>query len=210
MPVRQHARAQPGQGGAQGFILDVGAAALGFRAGGGIIHGLAARGRAADADRSLPQQKPPDAAPAQMRVHALNHQRADMLQFKRKAAFDALYESEQRGRSLSQALADFNTRQAEKLQSLSEADYVRSIIAGLDTNGEAVDKTISAALREWTLVRLFPVDRAILRIAVWELSFSDTPADVVRSEALALAAQYSSDDAVSFIGGILGAVSRES
>jgi len=127
----------------------------------------------------------------------------------RKAAFDALYESEQRGRSLSQALADFNTRQAEKLQSLSEADYVRSIIAGLDTNGEAVDKTISAALREWTLARLFPVDRAILRIAVWELSFSDTPADVVRSEALALAAQYSSDDAVSFIGGILGAVSRE-
>jgi N utilization substance protein B len=126
----------------------------------------------------------------------------------RKAAFDALYESEQRGLSLSQALAAFDTRQAEKLQSLSEADYVRSIIAGLDTNGAAVDKTISGALREWTLARLFPVDRAILRIAVWELSYSDTPVDVVRSEALALAAQYGSDDAPSFIGGILGAVSR--
>jgi N utilization substance protein B len=128
----------------------------------------------------------------------------------RKAAFDALYESEQRGRSLAQALADFDTRQAAKLQSLSEADYVRSIIAGLDTNGAAVDTTISGALREWTLARLFPVDRAILRIAVWELTFSDTPVDVVRSEALALASQYGSDDAVSFIGGILGAVSRES
>jgi N utilization substance protein B len=127
----------------------------------------------------------------------------------RKAAFDALYESEQRGRSLSQALADFDTRQADKLQSLSEADYVRSILAGLDTNGAAVDATISGALREWTLARLFPVDRAILRIAVWELSFSDTPVDVVRSEALVLATQYGSDDAVSFIGGILGAVSRE-
>ena len=127
----------------------------------------------------------------------------------RKAAFDALYESEQRGRSLSQALADFDTRQADKLQSLSEADYVRSILAGLDTNGAAVAATISGALREWTLARLFPVDRAILRIAVWELSFSDTPVDVVRSEALVLATQYGSDDAVSFIGGILGAVSRE-
>lgn len=128
----------------------------------------------------------------------------------RKAAFDALYESEQRGRSLASALADFDTRQAAKLQSLSEADYVRSILAGLDTNGTAIDSTISGALRGWTLARLFPVDRAILRIAVWELSFTDTPADVVRSEALALAAEYGSDDAVAFIGGILGAVSRES
>lgn len=126
----------------------------------------------------------------------------------RKAAFDALYESEQRGRTLSQALADFDSRQAAKLQSLSEADYVRSILAGLDTNGAAVDQTISTALREWTLARLFPVDRAILRISVWELTFSDTPPDVVRSEALALASEYGSDDAVSFIGGILGAVAR--
>ncbi len=128
----------------------------------------------------------------------------------RKAAFDALYESEQRGRTLAQALADFDKRQASKLQSLSEADYVRSIIVGLDTNGTAVDATISNALRGWTLPRLFPVDRAILRIAIWELSFTDTPADVVRSEALALAAEYGSDDATSFIGGVLGSVSRES
>ncbi len=127
----------------------------------------------------------------------------------RKAAFDALYEADQRGRSLTQALFDFNSRQADKLQSLSEADYVRSILAGLDTNGIRVDSTITAALREWTLARLYPVDRAILRIAVWELLFTETPADVVRSEALALASEYGSDDALSFIGGILGAVSRE-
>ena len=127
----------------------------------------------------------------------------------RKAAFDALYEADQRGRSLTQALFDFNSRQADKLQSLSEADYVRSILAGLDTNGIRVDSTISSALREWTLARLYPVDRAILRIAVWELLFTETPDDVVRSEALALAAEYGSDDALSFIGGILGAVSRE-
>jgi N utilization substance protein B len=108
------------------------------------------------------------------------------------------------------ALSDFDTRQAAKLQSLSEADYVRSILAGLDTNGTAVDRTISDSLRGWTLARLYPVDRAILRIAVWELTYSDTPPDVVRSEALALAAEYGSDDAVSFIGGVLGAVARES
>jgi N utilization substance protein B len=127
----------------------------------------------------------------------------------RKAAFDLLYESDQRGRSLSDALAAFDTRQAEKLQSLSEADYVRSIIAGIDAHGAAIDSAISGALRNWTLERLFPVDRAILRIAVWELGHTDTPHDVVRSEALSLAAEYGSDDAVSFIGGVLGSLSKE-
>lgn len=128
----------------------------------------------------------------------------------RKAAFDALYESEQRGRTLTQALTDFDTRQGSKLQSLTEADFVRSILAGLDTNGSAVDAIISASLTGWTLARLYPVDRAILRIAIWELTYTKTPSDVVRSEALALAAEYGSDDAVNFIGGILGAVTRNS
>lgn len=127
----------------------------------------------------------------------------------RKAAFDALYEAEQRGRTLSQALTDFDNRQAAKLQSLSEADYVRSILAGLDTNGPAIDTVISGVLKGWTLARLYPVDRAILRISIWELTHTDTPDDVVRSEALSLAAEYGSDDAVNFIGGILGAVSRK-
>jgi N utilization substance protein B len=126
----------------------------------------------------------------------------------RKAAFDLLYESEQRGRTLSQALREFDTRQAAKLQSLSEADYVRSIIAGIDAHGAAIDTEIGGALRNWTLERLFPVDRAILRIAVWELRHTVTPADVVRSEALALASEYGSDDAVSFIGGVIGSLSN--
>lgn len=127
----------------------------------------------------------------------------------RKAAFDALYESEQRGRTLNQALIDFDTRQGAKLQSLTEADFVRSILAGLDTSGSAIDAVISASLTGWTLARLYSVDRAILRISIWELTYTDTPPDVIRSEALALAAEYGSDDAVNFIGGILGAVTRK-
>ena len=87
---------------------------------------------------------------------------------------------------------------------------MRSILAGLDTNGAAIDAVITSSLTGWTLARLYPVDRAILRIAIWELTYTDTPSDVVRSEALALAAEYGSDDAVNFIGGILGAVTRNS
>lgn len=125
----------------------------------------------------------------------------------RKAAFDLLYEADQRGIPLSHALREFDARQAGKVQSLSEIDYARSIIVGVDSAGKEIDAEISAVLTNWTIERLFPVDRAILRIAVWEMRNTDTPADVVRSEALSLAAHYGSDDAVSFIGGVLGALS---
>lgn len=122
----------------------------------------------------------------------------------RKAAFDLLYEAEQRNRGARDALASFDTREATRRQGLSEADYVRSILEGIATEGKAIDTAIGGALRGWTLERLYPVDRAILRIAVWELLYSETPTDVVRSEALGLASEYGSDDATSFIGGVLG------
>ena len=58
--------------------------------------------------------------------------------------------------------------------------------------------------------RLFAVDRAILRMATWELLYGETPKDAARAEALALAEEYGSDDAARFIGGVLGAIVRDS
>jgi N utilization substance protein B len=54
------------------------------------------------------------------------------------------------------------------------------------------------------------VDRNILRLAVFELSAMKTPAPVVIDEALELARQFSGDDSVSFINGVLDAVHRGS
>jgi transcription termination factor NusB len=45
---------------------------------------------------------------------------------------------------------------------------------------------------------------------VWEILYSDTPNDAARAEALALAEEYGSDDATRFIGGLLGAIARDS
>ena len=128
----------------------------------------------------------------------------------RKAAFDLLYSAEQRGQSLGVALDEFDVRETARLEPLSELQYVRDIVRGVDDNQTAIDEHISAHLKDWTLNRLFAVDRAILRIAVWELLFSEAPNDAVRAEAIALAEEYGSDDASRFIAGVLGTIVRES
>ena len=60
----------------------------------------------------------------------------------------------------------------------------------------------------WRLERMPAVDRNILRLAVYEMTDLETPAPVVIDEALELARQFSGDESVSFINGVLDAVHR--
>lgn len=126
----------------------------------------------------------------------------------RKAAFDVLYSAEQRGQELSVALADYESRETAKREPLNELGFVVLLVNGVNENLAEIDRVVTANLTDWTLNRLFAVDRAILRMATWELLFSETPADAVRAEALSLADEYGSDDAARFIGGVLGAITR--
>jgi N utilization substance protein B len=126
----------------------------------------------------------------------------------RKAAFDVLYSAEQRSQELPIALAEYESRETAKREPLTELGFVVLLVNGINDNLSEIDRVVSANLTDWTLQRLFAVDRAILRIATWELLYSETPADVVRAEALALADEYGSDDAARFIGGVVGAITR--
>ena len=70
-----------------------------------------------------------------------------------------------------------------------------------------IDDLISAHLHGWTLDRLPAVDRAILRVAVWELLHAqDVPEPVAVDEAVELAKQLSTDDSPGFVNGVLGQV----
>ncbi len=127
----------------------------------------------------------------------------------RKKAMDLLYEAEQKNIDFGEMLDISNRRDAQKIQKLSENDYANAIVDGVHENYHRLQDVLESHLRGWTVDRLFPVDRAILRIALWELLYTDTQPEVIRSEALSLAGEYGSDDAVSFIGGIIGNVVRE-
>ena len=85
-------------------------------------------------------------------------------------------------------------------------EFTSEMLAGVAENLDRIDAVIADHLQEWSLERLPAVDRAILRIAVWELFHTDVPPVVAVDEAVELAKLLSTDDSPSFINGVLGRI----
>ena len=85
--------------------------------------------------------------------------------------------------------------------------YGRQLIQGICLHLDEIDALLAEHSHNWRVERMSLVDRNILRIAVYELQYSDdAPAQVAINEALEIAKRYSVDESVSFINGILDAV----
>ena len=86
--------------------------------------------------------------------------------------------------------------------------YARQIVQGVATNFAEIDDRIEAFSHKWSVERMPAVDRAILRVACWEILFNDeVPDGVAISEAVQLAAELSTEDSGGFVNGLLGAIS---
>lgn len=88
-------------------------------------------------------------------------------------------------------------------------DFMEELARGASEQAGELDRRISDKAANWRLDRMPAVDRNILRLAVFEMSQQLTPPAVVIDEALELARQFSGDESVSFINGVLDAVHRE-
>lgn len=88
------------------------------------------------------------------------------------------------------------------------ASYTSEIIAGVAEELNRIDDVITEYLAEnWELNRISAVDRAILRVAVWEMIFNpDVPVKTALSEAVELASQYSGESAPAYINAVLDSV----
>ncbi len=88
-------------------------------------------------------------------------------------------------------------------------DYTVRVVEGVVADRTQVDAVIESHLENWRLHRLPAVDRAILRLAVWELLYAtDVDIDVVLDEAVKLAQELSTDESPSFVNGVLGRVAE--
>ncbi|MBI5336944.1 NusB antitermination factor [Mycobacterium sp. BK558] len=127
----------------------------------------------------------------------------------RKRAVDLLFEAEARGLTPAEVAEGRNTL-AEKQSDHDVAPlnpYTVTVARGVTEHQAHVDDLISSHLQGWTLDRLPAVDRAILRVAVWELLHAeDVPEPVAVDEAVELAKQLSTDDSPGFVNGVLGQV----
>ena len=121
----------------------------------------------------------------------------------RKRAVDILYEAELSGRDridlLRERVADTATPPVN--------DHCFRLVEGVAENSARIDELIERHARGWSLERLPDVDRAILRMAVYELLWvDDVPDAVVLDEAVSLAKTLSTDDSPAYVNGVLGAV----
>lgn len=87
--------------------------------------------------------------------------------------------------------------------------FAQFLLTSCIENLEQVDSWIRRHAEHWRLERMARVDRNVLRIAVTELLFADTPEAVVINEAIEIARRYSTEDSAEFVNGILDSVVRE-
>lgn len=127
----------------------------------------------------------------------------------RKRALDILYGADLRELSLRDALSVEAQRAASEPQREASWLYARDIVDGVIDNSEEIDEQIETYAQGWTLARMPAVDRAILRIGVWEILFNDEiPAAVAIDEAVESAKTLSTDDSAGFVNGLLGKIAQ--
>jgi N utilization substance protein B len=130
----------------------------------------------------------------------------------RQRALQVLFLWDLRKQPIGEAIsAYYNTLSSEEDQPLpaDPDEFMETLVRGVSEKAPDIDRRIVEKSENWRLERMPAVDRNILRMAVYEMSDLNTPAPVVIDEALELARQFSGDESVSFINGVLDAVHRE-
>jgi N utilization substance protein B len=87
-------------------------------------------------------------------------------------------------------------------------DFTIKAVAGVLRDREALDVELEARSTGWPLDRVAPLERSILRLALWEIRRDVSPPEVAIDEAVRLAKRYSTDEAGAFVNGVLGGVVR--
>jgi N utilization substance protein B len=116
----------------------------------------------------------------------------------RRAAVVALYQ------------ADLTDRPTAELLDRRATAFTRDLVEGVERHREALDALIERHSVGWPLGRIAPLERNILRVALYELLHrADVPAEVAIDEAVEAAKELCSVDAPAFLNGVLGAVHRQ-
>ncbi len=120
----------------------------------------------------------------------------------RKRAVDVLYEAEVRSGDRLAVLRD-----RIETGNPPVPEHTIRLVEGVAEHAARIDELIGRHARNWSLERLPDVDRAILRMATFELLWADdVPDAVVIDEAVQLAKALSTDDSPAYVNGVLGAI----
>jgi N utilization substance protein B len=115
----------------------------------------------------------------------------------RRDAVFACYQRDVTGRPLDELVAD-------------SRPFTKELAAGVEARRDELDTLIARHARGWSLDRIAPLERNVMRVALYEMEHSeDVPTEVAIDEAVEIAKEFCGVDAPKFINGILGAAARE-
>ena len=104
---------------------------------------------------------------------------------------------------------DCNIKDIMKDNMDAENDFVKDMVYGVITYKEELDRLANSKMKDWDISRIDKTGAAILRLALYELKYTDTPFEVVINEAVELAKKYSDDSVRKIINAVLDKVVKE-
>jgi N utilization substance protein B len=115
----------------------------------------------------------------------------------RRDAVFACYQRDVTGRPLDELAAD-------------SRPFTKELAAGVEAHRDELDALIARHARGWALDRIAPLERNVMRVALYEMEHSeDVPTEVAIDEAVEIAKEFCGADAPKFVNGVLGAAARE-
>ena len=96
-----------------------------------------------------------------------------------------------------------------RLRAATLVNFARALVEGVRAEQSELDAELDARSQNWRVSRMAATDRAILRIAVFELLHTDVPGPVAVNEAIELARRYGTEASPRFVAGILGRILAE-
>ena len=127
----------------------------------------------------------------------------------REEAFKLLYSLEIQKENLNEQLEMYFEN--EEITEQEIKDYISNTVKGIENNISEIEKRISENLKkEWKIDRISKINLVLLKLAIFEILYTETPYKVAINEAIEIAKKYGDDNSPNFVNGILASIVKES
>ena len=127
----------------------------------------------------------------------------------REEAFKLLYSLEIQKENLDEQLEMYFEN--EEITEPEIKDYISGVVKGIENNISDIQNKISENLKkDWKIERISKINLVLLKLAIYEILYTETPYKVAINEAIEIAKKYGDDNSPNFVNGILASVVKES
>ena len=127
----------------------------------------------------------------------------------REEAFKLLYSLEIQKENIEEQINIFC--EDEEIEDENAKQYIKDIINGTEEKISEIESKISENLKQdWKIDRISKVDLALLKLAIYEILYTDTPYKVAINEVIELSKKYGDEKSANFINGVLASIVKKS